>query len=99
LKNTTHRFGRGRKNVAIVPLLAFVTTNQRVRFMHQCRCPQRLAHFCHLCRRQLQLIVHERQKFLGRLRITLLNLRQNAGNVGHGAAVGEIANDRQSPLR
>src|SRR5215471_17734934 len=55
--------------------------------MHQRRRLERLARFFmrKSGRSQLpQLLIHQRQQRLRRLRIALLNLRQDAGHVGHG---------------
>src|SRR5262245_53115944 len=74
--------------------------------MHQSRRLQRLPR---LLVRELrggqlsQLFIHQRQELLRRLRIALLNLRQNVGSVGHGnedsqpaAEMPENANDQAS---
>jgi len=45
-----------------------------------------------------QFTIDQRKKLLGCLGITLLNLRQDAGNVGHGAGGREMANEGQTSL-
>ena len=57
--------------------------------MHQRRRLQRLPRLLvgQLRRRQLpQLVIDQRQELLGRRRIAGIDLRQDAGDVGHGLA-------------
>src|SRR5262245_229613 len=58
-----------------------------ISLMYQRRGLQSLPRFLagQLSRRQLpQLVIDQRQEFFGRLRISRLDLRQDAGDIGHG---------------
>jgi hypothetical protein len=88
-ENPSHCLGCRRKEVATrVPFLRIVLCNQsQIRLMHEGCGLQRLPRLLVSqpgSRHLPQFVVHERQKLLRGLRLALLNLRQDAGNVAHG---------------
>ncbi len=88
-ENPSHRLrGRREEMRPRIPLLSLLHVDQPyVRFMHQRRGLERLPRpfLGHFLGGQLaEFVVHEGQKLLGGRRITVIDLRQNACNIGHG---------------
>src|SRR4051794_23294957 len=70
--------------------------------MHQCRCLKSLSWFFfdELCRSELpQFVIHQRQQLLRSLRIAMLNLRQDAGYVGHDYEDSQPAAEKPESAR
>src|SRR6266436_1759892 len=103
-ENPPHRLRRRcEKMSTAIPDLPFILSREsQIGFMDQSRRLQRLPRLLSSqapAGQSSQFVVYQRQKLLRSFRIASFDLRQNAGDIGHGAAGREMANDGKRPLR
>jgi hypothetical protein len=91
-ENSSHRLGCCAKKVpAAVPVFGLGRVDQtEPGIVNQSRGLQRLPRLFlsqFRCRQLPQLVVHQREKLFGSLRISLFDLIEDAGDVGHGLSM------------